>query len=236
MPGAPGLDFQTWETTKAGWPWNPWHNSCMSDPLNKFSRRSNENLLQLWRARDKVSDFDIDPLRDELDNRGLSKEMEEISQQASVGSIYSNLPPGPQTYLNLSVPFWWLRELRLRSKTNGGRPVEATVTKAQRTRSGMLGTARAELLYSYEFQGQQYTGRVVRDFQSGADAADALALDHHTGEKLSILINQENPEISYYPSGLGSIDPILTGFQSLFSWAVVAALARQVLFSILPIR
>jgi len=205
----------------------------MTDPVNKFSRRSNENLLQLWRARDKVSDFDIDPLRDELDNRGLSKEMEEISQQASVGSIYGKLPPSPQTYLNISVPFWWLRELWLRGKTNGGRPVEATVIKAQRTRSGLLGTARTELLYSYEFQGQQYTGRVVRDFRSGANAADALALDHHTGEKLPILINPENPEISYYPSGLGSIEPIIAGLQSLLYWAFVIGVLRLVLLTIL---
>jgi hypothetical protein len=207
----------------------------MPDLANKFSRRSDDNLLQLWRARDKVSDFDIDLLRDELEIRGLSKEMDEIAQQVSVGSIYGKLPSSPQTYLNLSVPFWWLRELRLRYKTNGGRSLEATITKAQRTGSGMLGTARVELLYSYEFQGQQYAGRVIRDFRSGSDpAADSLAYDHHPGEKLPILISQEDPEISYYPSGLGSIDPIISGFQSLISWGVVAGLARIALLSILP--
>lgn len=69
----------------------------------RFSRRNNQNLLQLWIGRDALDDFDIDPLRDELDRRGLSKEVEEISEQVSSRDIYRELPEGPQTHLNLLV-------------------------------------------------------------------------------------------------------------------------------------
>jgi hypothetical protein len=41
-----------------------WHNSDMIDLANKFSRGSNENLLQLWQGRDQLNDDDINPLRD----------------------------------------------------------------------------------------------------------------------------------------------------------------------------
>ncbi len=205
----------------------------MPEPSNKFSRRSNDNLLQLWKGRDRLSDYDIDPLRDELERRGLSKEVEEISQQASVGGIYGELPTGPQTWLNLTVPFWWLRELWLRYKTRNGLPIDATVESTKRTGSRYRMAARAELRYSYEFQGRSYLGRAVRDFTLGSAPADSLAYDHHPGEKVPVVINQNEPEISYFPSGFGSIAPIIVGVQSLLSWAIVIGLLRLVLLSIM---
>jgi hypothetical protein len=93
--------------------------------------------------------------------------------------------------------------------------------------------ARAESRYSYEFQGMQYSGRVVRDFTLGIAPADSLAYDHHPGEKLPIVINQDEPELSYYPSGFGSMQPIIVAAQSLLAWAVVIGLLRLVLLSIL---
>src|ERR1035438_2806508 len=38
----------------------------MANSENRFSKRSNENLLQLWRGRDGLNDEDIDPLRTEI--------------------------------------------------------------------------------------------------------------------------------------------------------------------------
>jgi hypothetical protein len=67
---------------------------------------------------------------------------------------------------------------------------------------------------------------VIRDFKLGSVDADRLVYDHHPGEKLPIHINESDPDISYYPSGLGFIEPILVGIQSLFAWAVVIGVAR----------
>jgi hypothetical protein len=107
----------------------------MIDLANKFSRGSNENLLQLWQGRDQLNDDDINPLRDELELRGLQKQVEEIADRPSARTIYGDLPQGPQTFLYLSVPFWWIRELWLRYKTKDGQRVEATITMTRRTGS-----------------------------------------------------------------------------------------------------
>jgi hypothetical protein len=195
----------------------------MPEAANKFSRRSNENLLQLWRGRDALYDEEIDPLRDEIDKRGLSKQAEEIVDQFIRGSIYGDLPPGPQTYGNLSIAYWWLRELRLRRKTRGGIATQATIDSAQRTGNRSRGAARAELLYSYEFQGVRYDGRIVRDFMGNSAQADSLAYDNHPGDKLPILICPEDPAISYSPSQMGSIEPITTGILYLLAYCVLIA-------------
>jgi hypothetical protein len=205
----------------------------MTNSANRFSRRSNENLLQLWRGRDGLSDEDIDPLRTELEQRGLSAQMAEIEDQVAGKDIYGDLPPAPQTYLNLSVPALWVREQWLRYKTAEGIAVEGIIESVQRSRSRLGGAARAELCYRYEFKGQQYSGRVVRDFRSDSAKADSLVYDNHVGEKLPILISRESPGISYYPSGIGISDPIALGLQSLLAWAVVIGLARLVLLSLL---
>jgi hypothetical protein len=173
----------------------------MAESAGRFSRRSNENLLQLWEARDLLKDEDIDPLRDELDRRGLSEQVAEIAGRTSVRDMYGKQPLAPHTYINLSVPALWMRELWLRHKTKGGFSANPKIEMVQRTRSGFWGgAARAELHYSYEFQGRQYSGRVVRDFKFESASADSLVYDHQIGEKLPILVNQEAPAISYYPS------------------------------------
>src|ERR1017187_5181821 len=161
----------------------------MSESTDRFSRRSNENLLQLWRARDLLRDEDIDPLRDELDRCELSAQMAEIAEQPPVTDLYGDLPPPPNTYLNLTVPVLWVRELWLRHKTRGGISIDAEVEMVQRTRSRLGGAARAELDYSYEYEGQQHSGRVVRDFNFDSAEADSLVYDHHVGEKLAVLVS-----------------------------------------------
>lgn len=205
----------------------------MANSENRFSTRSNENLLQLWRGRDGLNDEDVDPLRTELERRGLSAQMAKIDDQVTGKNIYGDLPAAPQTYLNLSVPALWVRERWLRHKTLGGIPVEGIIESVQRTRSRLGGAARAELSYSYELQGQLYSGRVVRDFSFDSAKADSLVYDNHVGEKLPILVCRQSPEISYYPSGIGIFDPIALGLQSLFAWAIVVGLARLVLLTVL---
>jgi hypothetical protein len=183
----------------------------MPKTVNSFSRRSSENLLQLWRGRDYLDDDDIDPLRDELEGRGMSKEMEEIVDQGIRERPSGALPTGPFTYGNLTVFFWWVRELWLRKKTRGGLSVQATVESAFRTRSRWRSAARTELDYSYEFRGQRFTGRVIRDFMPESSAADSLAFDHHPGDRIEILIDETDPRNSYFPSGMGCFDPLFYG-------------------------
>jgi hypothetical protein len=198
----------------------------MAGKEGRFSRRSNDNFLQLWQGRDLLNDDDIDPLRAELEMRGLTKEVEEISNQLSTRDIYGELPPGPWTYLNLSVPYWWLRELWLRHRTRNGLPVEAIIQSAERTRSRYWWAARAQLIYSYEFQGSVFSGQVIRDFKLSSADADSLVYDHHPGEKLPILVSPDAPNVSYYPSGMGFVEPILVGIQSLLLWVLVLGVAR----------
>jgi hypothetical protein len=191
---------------------------------SKFSLRTDDNLLALWRGRNRLPMSDFEPLQDELERRGLWKEAERIAGEAYDEDPYGDLPRGPQTYGNLTVPFWWLRELWLRHKTRNGVAVEAVIKMAQLTGAQYRSASRAELVYSYEFQGKQYSGRIVRDFMGGTAAAESLAYDHHPGEKLSVAVDQENPSISYCPSGFGSIEPIIIGVLALFACSLIIAL------------
>ncbi len=191
----------------------------MPDALNRISRRSNENLLQLWMGRDALKDGDIEPLREELERRGLTQKLAEMDDLPPSRDIYGALPSAPQTYLRATVPLLWLRELWLRHRTRKGINVDATIQSAQRTSRGFGGVARTELTYAYEFQGRQYQGRVARDFSNDVANADSLAFDHHAGEKISLRICPEDPGLSYFPSGLDAFDPVFVGLRALFNWA-----------------
>src|ERR1035441_7043833 len=89
-----------------------------------------------------LEDWEIEPLREELDKRGLSKEVERIIDECIVEDPDGQLPRGPQTYGNLSILFWWLREVWLRHKTKDGISVEATIDSTQRTGSRYHSAAR----------------------------------------------------------------------------------------------
>jgi hypothetical protein len=195
----------------------------MPDASNRISRRSNENLLQLWMGRDALKDDDIEPLREELERRGLSRKLAEMDDLPPSRDVYGDLPPAPRTYLCATVPLLWLRELWLRYRTRKGNNVDATIQSAQRTSRGFGGVARAELTYAYEFQGRQYQGRVARDFSNDVANADSLAFDHHAGEKIFVRICSEDPGLSYFPSGLDAFDPVFVGLRALFNWAFAAA-------------
>jgi hypothetical protein len=204
----------------------------MPDAPSRLSRRSNENVLQIWRGRDAFNDKDVDALREELERRGLSREMAEMDDMPPSRDIYGKLPPSPRSYLGLTVPILWLRELWLRCRTRKGVDVDATIQSAQRTRKGFGSVARAELVYAYEIQSRQYLGRVVRDFSYDVANADSLVYDHHTGEKLSVRICLQDPEISYFPSGLDGFDPVFSGLKALYSWACVIAVAAVIIWEL----
>jgi hypothetical protein len=208
----------------------------MVNQAERFSRRSNENLLQLWSGRDGLVDDDIEPLREELEKRGLSKELEEMDGQVPTRDIYGKLPRGPLTFLGLSVVAWWLRELWLRHRTKDGIQVDATIESTQRTRATRVRKlARAELVYSYESQGRQYTGRVVRDFSYNEASANSLVYDHHADETIPVIICREDPGISYFPSGLGAFDPVFFGLGALLAWGSAIAILGAVLIGLLRI-
>lgn len=194
----------------------------MEGSANPFTRRSEENLLQLWKGRDSLRDYQIDPLRDEIERRGLMPQAQAISDHGTRESIYGELPPGPKTYGNTSCAYWALKELWLRHKTRTGERAEATVLSAGRTGSSRRSSARVELCYSYLASGQRFEGRIVRDF-SVSGAADALAYDYHPGDKIDILIARDNLALSYCPSGLGFLWPIVAGSARLLCYTALFA-------------
>jgi hypothetical protein len=193
----------------------------MPGSISKFGRRSEENLLQLWRGRDALNDDDIGPLRDEIERRGLSEKIESMDDDHPTRDIYGILPPGPQTYMNFSVLIWWLREIWLRYRTRNGLQVDAIIASTQRTRPRIRLASRAEMVYTYELRGQQYAGKVVRDFLYDRAKADSLVYDHHAAERIPIRISQDDPSISYFQSGLGIFDPVAVGLPALLFWIVL---------------
>lgn len=205
----------------------------MPEAPNRLGRRSNQNLLQIWMGRDALKDDDIEPLREELERRGLSRELVEMDSTPSSQDIYGPLPPTPRTYLNLTVPLLWLRELWLRWKTRNGIEIDATIQSAQRTRARFGSTCRAELIYSFEFQGSRYGGRVVRDFSYDLASADSLVYDHHAGETIRARICPDDPAISWFPSGLDAFDPVVIGLKALMSWAFVVAVLVSIIWELL---
>ena len=202
----------------------PWFSAFMPKTGKSLSRRSDENLLQLWRGRDYLDDDDIDPLRDDLKARGVSKEMEGIVDQGIRQRPTGALPEGPFTYGNTTMFFWWVRELWMRQKTRDGVSVEARVESAFRTRARWRSAARTELDYSYEFQVKRFTGRTIRDFMPESSAADSLAFDHHPGDKIEDLVAARDPQCSYYPSGLGWFDPVFYGGGAVILWGAIGIL------------
>jgi hypothetical protein len=182
---------------------------------DEYKDRSNDDLIQLWSERNELTEAASLALQNELSTRGLSKEAADYRPPPPPIDHSAELAPPVQTYFNISVLWWWLRELLLVQRTKGGIPLEARVESTERTKTAGSGrsrtAARADLRYSYDFRGGHYSGRVVRDFAFNSDAADLLAFGHHPGETISILIDQEHPEYSYYPSGFGFVEPILVG-------------------------
>jgi hypothetical protein len=147
-------------------------------------------------------------------------------------SSLSEPRPAHHAYLNLSLLFLAARELWLRHNTEGGVPVEATVELAYRTDPVAKKVFRAEMRYAYQFEGRQFSGRVARDYFLNHKAADRLA-SFRKGENLTVLVNRDRPEISYYPSGFGFIEAIVLAPMILFICAFFLSVLPLLLWAFL---
>lgn len=179
----------------------------MDEFNSEYQNRSDEELLQLWVERAQLVPEARRALQDEIHKRTLTKQAE-AATDAWAEPPERPLAPPVRTYLGFSVPWFCLRELWLRLRTKRGIPVEAKVESAFQTRKpfrSSRSSARAELRYSYSYEGQQYLGRTVRDFTSGKRAADALAYSYKPGDAIKVRIDLAHPGRSYFPSGFSWI-------------------------------
>ena len=134
------------------------------------------------------------------------------------------------SFMYWSVPYYWIRELRLSKKSERWTSAEGVVESTHRTKGGYKGTIRAELWYSYTFESKSYRGHVIRDCCFAPSEANRL-VEQEVGQKISILVNSKNPEESYYPSGFGSVEPFLMLFLSLLGTSLIAAIILDALLS-----
>jgi hypothetical protein len=70
---------------------------------------------------------------------------------------------GPPIPLYLSLPWFWLKETRLSSLKSTGIPIQATIESSERSEGGYRKTITLQVWYSYSFEGQSYSGQLVRD-------------------------------------------------------------------------
>jgi hypothetical protein len=95
------------------------------------------------------------------------------------------------------------------------------------------GGRRAELRYSYACQGPR-TGRTIRDFTFGDKTGKALAFEHKPGDAITVLVDPNDPDCSYLPSGFGWIQPLIYGmFFSLVALCLLAGVVAEVFIFIM---
>ena len=207
--------------------------SSMNDFTDEYHHRNDEELLQLWVERSQLSSDARHALHNEIHKRSLTSETDSATD-AWATPPERKLAPPVNSYLGFSVPWFWLRELWLRFHSRHGISVEAEVASTRQTRQLVRSSARAELRYSYTYEGHRYSGRAVRDFVFSKRAADALAFDHKPGDVITVRMDPARPGVSFYPSGfgwLGWIDAICSGAAGLLVlllWLfVILALLRR---------
>jgi hypothetical protein len=189
----------------------------MNQFATDYRQLDNDELLQLWVERSQLGGEAKEALREEIRRRGIAKEAE-VAVDRRAEPPEHELAPAVETFANVSVLWWLIREVWLRNQTREGVSVQATVDSTRQTRTGWRSAARAELRYSYEYEGVRYTGRAVRDFVFNSRAADALAFGHAMGEQVVVQVNPRHPERSYYPTGFGWIESMVLGVFGLAVW------------------
>jgi hypothetical protein len=192
----------------------------MADFAAQYAHFNDDELLQLSTENAQLVPDARQALNEEIRRRGLVGKSTERNM-ATTEDPAKRLGPPVETYINLSVLWFWLRELWLRSRTNQGISTNATVESTRRTRLGYRSAARAELRYSYHFQGTQYTGRTVRDFMFNSAAAESLVSEHRYGQIIAVLVDPNHPERSYYPSGFGWVEPLIMGIFASLIWLLL---------------
>jgi Protein of unknown function (DUF3592) len=205
----------------------------------EYQTRRDENLMQLWVERSQLLPEAGAALETEITRRGLAGQAAaakdiwaEDEDESSEGGKESDhrLAPAVAAW-GPSIAYYWMRELHLRYRTKDGIPVQATVESTLLTRPAQGrggGGRRAELRYSYDYQGLR-TGRTVRDFTIGDKVGRALAFAHNSGETITVLVDPDDPDCSYFPSGFGWIQPLLYGvFFSLVALLLLAGVVVEV--------
>jgi len=209
----------------------------------EYQSHTDEELLQLWVERSELLPEAEVALQNEIARRGLTREaatakgrrVEDESDHARGKKSDHRLAPAVSAW-GPSIAWYWLRELRLQHRTRGGIPVRATVestllTRPVQGRGG--GGRRAELRYSYDCQGP-HTGRTVRDFTFGDKIGKALAFGHKPGDPLTVLVDPNDSDCSYFPSGFGWIQPLLYAvFFSLLGLCLLALVLAEVFIFIM---
>jgi hypothetical protein len=215
-----------------------------TDFSSEYQSRTDEELLQLWVERYELLPQAEVALQNEVARRGLTREAAN-AQDRRVEDDSIDLERGKKSDRRLapavsawgpSIAWYWLRELRLQYRTRGGIPLQATVkstllTRPVQGRGG--GGRRAEIRYSYDCQGPR-TGRTVRDFTFGDKIGKALAFGRKPGDPMTVLVDPDDPDCSYFPSGFGWIQPLLYGvFFSLVALCLLALVAAEVFIFIM---
>jgi hypothetical protein len=210
----------------------------------EYQSRTDEDLLQLWVERSEFLPEAEAAVQNEIARRGLTgrastakdKRVEDDTIDSEKGKKSEpGLAPAVAAW-GPSIAWYWLRELRLRHRTKGGIPIQAKVectllTRPVQGRGG--GGRRAELRYSYARQGSR-TGRTVRDFTFGEKTGKALAFGHKPGDAITVLVDANDPECSYFPSGFGWIQPLVYGiFFSLVALCFLAGVVAEVFIFIM---
>jgi len=201
----------------------------MADFATHYQHLNNDELLQLSTEHVQLLPDARSALNEDIRRRGLSRESVEQSVAITEEPTESLAPP-VETSMNLSVLMFWLWELWLRSRTKQGTPVNATIVSTRRTEPGHKSGSRAEIRYSYYFRGAHYSGRAVRDFILNSAAAKSLVSNRKNGQTISVLVDPEHPEHSYYRTGFGWIEPLIIGLFALGLWAVLLLIVFGLIF------
>jgi hypothetical protein len=130
-------------------------------------------------------------------------------------------PEHSASFMYWSVPYFWLKEWRLSRAARQWVPASAIVESGYRTKGGYKETIRAELRYSYQFNQQHCFGKIVRECVFDSSAADALVCDHPKGDQITVRVHPADPDQSYFASGFGSVEPILTGALALLGTSLL---------------
>jgi hypothetical protein len=142
--------------------------------------------------------------------------------------------PGEHTgsFLYLSIPYFWIRELWFAAQAKHWQLIEATIESAHRSLGGYKETIRLEIWYSYTFDAQSYSGKVIRDV--GFSWGISAALERYPkGSRVPVHVNPDNPSQSYLPSGLGWVQPFLMAFISVGSLALLLMIVVAGILSII---
>jgi hypothetical protein len=219
----------------------------LADFSAKYQSRTDEELLQLWVERSELLPEAAAALQNEIARRGLTgraatakdRRVEDDSFDSENGNKSDHLLAPPVAAWGPSIAWYWLRELRLRHRTKCGISIQARVESTLLTRpvQGRGGAGRrVELRYFYDCQGSR-TGRTVRDFTFGDKTGKALAFRYKPGDAITVLIDPNDPDCSYFPSGFGWIQPLIYGlFFSLVALLLLAGVIAEVFIFIMNRR